>query len=94
MSERMTSAGYAARANSSHVRAVARRAELEAEWLTSEEAAAMLGVHRSTLSRSAIPYRQDRASSWRRYRRADLELYVSTHTIRPTRHAKALGDPR
>jgi hypothetical protein len=64
------------------------------EWLTSAQAARLLGVHRSTLSRYPIPYRQDRSSSWRRYRLEDLELYISTHTVRPRTAAKALGDPR
>jgi hypothetical protein len=64
------------------------------EWLTSEQAARILGVHRSTLERYPIPYRQDRPSAWRRYRLEDLEHYVATHTISPKRPAKAIGDPR
>jgi hypothetical protein len=63
-------------------------------WLTSAQAAAILGVDRSTLSRYPIPYRQDQPSSWRRYRMEDLEAYVAEHTIRPVRRARGLGDPR
>lgn len=64
------------------------------EWLTSAQAARILGVDRSTLSRYAIPYRQDRPTAWRRYRREDLETYMAEHTIRPVRRAKSIGDPR
>lgn len=63
------------------------------EWVTSSEAAAILGVHRSTLYRHPIAYRQDGSRSWRRYNRAVLSEYMASHTVRPKR-ARGLGDPR
>lgn len=54
----------------------------EEVWLTSTEAAAMLGVHPVTLKRAiSIPYFKTPPNGWRKYRRSDVERYLEAHML-------------